>query len=107
MNGLDSNSLTASIQTQAAEAQGTVQTVPLQLLESLIDNELGKDVAVTPAHGNDIDFDLEELGAEDTFHQNTVLLFAAHDAGRSMLDSLNFEFDTEFKSGACDPCPDR
>ncbi len=41
------------------------QTAPLYLLEPLTDNELGKDLAAAPAHDNDIDFDLEELGAED------------------------------------------
>ncbi|MFJ2986670.1 FimV/HubP family polar landmark protein [Collimonas sp. NPDC087041] len=95
MDGLDFNSLTAPTEPQAAPIPELVHTAPVQLLEPLTDNELGKHVAAAPAHGNDMDFDLEELGAEGSANQNTVLLSAAHDAGKSMLDSLDFELDTK------------
>ncbi|WP_128083204.1 FimV/HubP family polar landmark protein [Collimonas arenae] len=97
MDGLDFNSLTAPTEPQAAPIPELVHTAPVQLLEPLTDNELGKHTASTsaPVHSNDMDFDLEELGAEGSANQNTVLLSAAHDAGKSMLDSLDFELDTK------------
>ncbi|AIY41907.1 putative type iv pilus assembly fimv-related transmembrane protein [Collimonas arenae] len=93
MDALDFNSLTAPTQPQVAPIPELVHTAPTELLAPLTDNELGK-------HGNaaanaqiaDMDFDLEELGTASA-NQNTVLLSPVHEAGKSMLDSLDFELD--------------
>jgi pilus assembly protein FimV len=88
MDGLDFKSLTAPIPELVHPA------APTQLLAPLTATELGKHssaAAATPAA--DMDFDLEELGSETSANQNTVLLSASHDAGKSMLDALDFELD--------------
>jgi len=98
MDGLDFNSLTAPTQPQAVPIPELVHTAPAQLLAPLTDTELGKHgsaAAVSAAApATDMDFDLEELGSEASSNQNTVLLSAAsHEAGKSLLDALDFELD--------------
>ena len=96
MDGLDFNSLTAPTEPQpAAPIPELVHpAAPAQLLAPLTATELGKhgNAAAAP-QAADMDFDLEELGSETSANQNTVLLSASHDAGKSMLDALDFELD--------------
>ncbi len=96
MDGLDFNSLTAPTQPQEPQVEDLVSAEPVQLLEPLTDSELGKHAVAASAHGNDIDFDLEGLAAEGSANQNTVLL-SAHDAGKAMLDSLDFDLDSKLR----------
>ncbi|MDB5765879.1 MAG: hypothetical protein JWQ61_693 [Collimonas fungivorans] len=96
MDGLDFNSLTAPTEPQAVAPIPELvhPAAPTQLLAPLTATELGKHgstAAAAPAA--DMDFDLEELGSETSANQNTVLLSASHDAGKSMLDALDFELD--------------
>jgi pilus assembly protein FimV len=102
MEGLDFNSLTAPTQPQAVPIPQLVQpAAPVELLAPLTATELGKPgsasagstAASAEMHANDMDFDLEELGSEASANQNTVLLSTSHDAGKSMLDALDFELD--------------
>ncbi|WP_442781830.1 FimV/HubP family polar landmark protein [Collimonas fungivorans] len=96
MDGLDFNSLTAPTEPHAVAPIPELvhPAAPAQLLAPLTATELGKHgspAAAAPAA--DMDFDLEELGSETSGNQNTVLLSASHDAGKSMLDALDFELD--------------
>jgi len=96
MDGLDFNSLTAPTEPHAvAPIPELVQpAAPAQLLAPLTATELGKQGRAAAApQAADMDFDLEELGSETSANQNTVLLSASHDAGKSMLDALDFELD--------------
>jgi pilus assembly protein FimV len=96
MDGLDFNSLTAPTEPHAvAPIPELVQpAAPAQLLAPLTATELGKQGSAAAApQAADMDFDLEELGSETSANQNTVLLSASHDAGKSMLDALDFELD--------------
>jgi len=96
MDGLDFNSLTAPTEPQAAPIPELVHpAAPAELLAPLTATELGKHggAPAAPVHANDMDFDLEELGSEASANQNTVLLSPVHDAGKSMLDALDFELD--------------
>lgn len=105
MEGLDFNSLTAPTQPnepQVAPIPELVHTAaPAELLAPLTATELGKhgSAPATSAavsgekHVNDMDFDLEGLGSEASANQNTILLSTSHDAGKSMLDALDFELD--------------
>jgi pilus assembly protein FimV len=96
MDGLDFNSLTAPTEPQAVAPIPELvhPAAPTQLLAPLTATELGKqgNAAAAP-QAADMDFDLEELGSETSANQNTVLLSASHDAGKSMLDALDFELD--------------
>ena len=94
MEGLDFNSLTAPTEPQAAPIPELVHTAaPVELLAPLTATELGKHGSAPAASVNDMDFDLEELGSEASTNQNTVLLSPSHEAGKSMLDALDFELD--------------
>ncbi len=97
MDGLDFNSLTAPTEPQAAPAPipELVHAAPAaELLAPLSQNDLGKQANAAPkAEISDMDFDLEELGSAASANQNTVLLSPVHEAGKSMLDSLDFELD--------------
>ncbi|SFI11020.1 pilus assembly protein FimV [Collimonas sp. OK307] len=94
MEGLDFNSLTAPTEPQAAPIPELVHTAaPVELLAPLTATELGKHGSSPAASVNDMDFDLEELGSEASTNQNTVLLSPSHEAGKSMLDALDFELD--------------
>jgi pilus assembly protein FimV len=107
MDGLDFNSLTAPTQPQAAPIPELVHTAaPAVLLAPLTANELGKHGnAAAKAQISDMDFDLEELGSAESANQNTVLLSPVHEAGKSMLDSLDFELDHKAAAPAVAAAP--
>ncbi|PFH12622.1 pilus assembly protein FimV [Collimonas sp. PA-H2] len=104
MDGLDFNSLTAPTEPQAAPAPipELVHAAPAaELLAPLSQNDLGKQGNAAPkAEISDMDFDLEELGSAASANQNTVLLSPVHEAGKSMLDSLDFELDHKAAAAA-------
>lgn len=105
MDGLDFNSLTAPTEPQAAPIPELVHAAaPVQMLAPLTTTELGKPgSAAAKAPIDDMDFDLEELGSTASANQNTVLLSPVHEAGRSMLDSLDFELDHKAAAPAAAP----
>ncbi|MEO6919738.1 MAG: FimV/HubP family polar landmark protein [Collimonas sp.] len=106
MDGLDFNSLTAPTQPQAVPIPELVHTAPTELLAPLTQNELGKQGnAAAKAQISDMDFDLEELGSTSSANQNTVLLSPVHEAGKSMLDSLDFELDHKAAAPAVAAAP--
>ncbi|GAC1318816.1 MAG: hypothetical protein NVSMB28_08050 [Collimonas sp.] len=107
MEGLDFNSLTAPTQPnepQAAPIPELVHTTAAaELLAPLTATELGKHGSASAAsaatavlgekHANDMDFDLGEFGSKVAANQSTVLLSTSHEAGKSLLDALDFELD--------------
>ncbi|AMP15161.1 FimV/HubP family polar landmark protein [Collimonas pratensis] len=107
MDGLDFNSLTAATEPQKAPIPELVHTAPAaELLAPLSQNDLGKQgSAAAKAEINDMDFDLEELGSTASANQNTVLLSPLHEAGKSMLDSLDFELDHKAAAPAAPAVP--